>query len=278
VIKKIGVSLGSVVINILVLLFTLSAIFPLFWMGYTSLKTNKEFSLDILKFPSTPVLENYVSAFRVGDLGNALFSSSFNAIISVPLIVMFSFILGYFFTRFKFKGKSVLMAVLMLGMLVPVHSLLVPLFMQFNTLGMLDHRLTLLLPYIAINLPLTSFLFLSFVRDIPSEIEEAAYIDGSTFDRTLFTVVFPICLPMIATGTILNVLHTWNEMPFALILNKSAELFTLPVWLTYFSSQYSTDYTGKIAGLVITSFPMIVMYLFFSQKIMNGMTAGAVKG
>lgn len=158
------------------------------------------------------------------------------------------------------------MAVLMLGMLIPVHSLLVPLFVQLNTLGMLDHRLTLLLPYIAINLPLTSFLFLSFIRDIPAEIEEAAYIDGSTFDRTLFTVVFPVCMPMIATATILNVLHTWNEMPFALILNKSAELFTLPVWLTFFSSQYSTDYTGKIAGLVITSLPTVILYLFFLAK------------
>jgi len=149
---------------------------------------------------------------------------------------------------------------------------------QFKEIGFLDTRFTLLLPYIAINLPLTTFLFLSYVRDIPSEIEEAAYIDGSSFDRTLITIVFPICLPMIATGTILNVLHTWNEMPFALILNKSSRLFTLPVWLTFFSSQHSTDYTGKIAGLVITSLPTVVLYLFFSNKIMNGMTAGAVKG
>lgn len=276
--NKLSIRLIAAVTNVLVMLFTLSAIFPLFWMGYTSLKTNKEFSLNIVKLPTSPVLENYVNAFQVGDLSSALFSSSFNTILSVPVIVLFSFVIGYFFSRFKFKGKPLLIAVLMLGMLVPVHSLLVPLFIQFNTLGMLDHRLTLLLPYIAINLPLTSFLFLSFIRDIPAEIEEAAYIDGSSFDRTLFTIIFPICLPMIATATILNVLHTWNEMPFALILNKSAELFTLPVWLTFFSSQYSTDYTGKIAGLVITSLPTVILYLFFSQKIMNGMTAGAVKG
>lgn len=276
--NKLSIRLIAAVTNLLVMLFTLSAIFPLFWMGYTSLKTNKEFSLNIVKLPTSPVLENYVNAFQVGDLSSALFSSSFNTILSVPVIVLFSFVIGYFFSRFKFKGKPLLIAVLMVGMLVPVHSLLVPLFIQFNTLGMLDHRLTLLLPYIAINLPLTSFLFLSFIRDIPAEIEEAAYIDGSSFDRTLFTIIFPICLPMIATATILNVLHTWNEMPFALILNKSAELFTLPVWLTFFSSQYSTDYTGKIAGLVITSLPTVILYLFFSQKIMNGMTAGAVKG
>ncbi|WP_028562392.1 carbohydrate ABC transporter permease [Paenibacillus pinihumi] len=276
--NKLGVRLVGTVTNALVMLFSLSAIFPLIWMGYTSLKTNKEFSLNIVNLPTKPVLDNYVSAFDVGDLSSALFSSSFNAVISVPLIVLFSFVIGYFFSRFNFRGKPLLMAVLMLGMLIPVHSLLVPLFVQLNTLGMLDHRLTLLLPYIAINLPLTSFLFLSFIRDIPAEIEEAAYIDGSTFDRTLFTVVFPVCMPMIATATILNVLHTWNEMPFALILNKSAELFTLPVWLTFFSSQYSTDYTGKIAGLVITSLPTVILYLFFSQKIMNGMTAGAVKG
>lgn len=276
--KRAGIRILSFMTNLLVFLFTLSSIFPLFWMAYTSLKTNREFSMNIIKLPKIPVLENYANAFKIGDLSSALFSSSFNAVISVPLIVIFSFVIGYFFSRFQFRGKPILMGVLLLGMLVPVHALLVPMFVQFNTLGMLDHRWTLILPYIAINLPLTSFLFLSFIRDIPAEIEEAAYIDGSSFDRTLFSVIFPICLPMIATAVILNVLHTWNEMPFALILNKSSELFTLPVWLTFFSSQYSTDYTGKIAGLVITSLPTVILYLFFSQKIMNGMTAGAVKG
>lgn len=277
-IKNVFMKIGAFILNLIVFLFTLSTIFPLFWMGYTSLKTNQEFMLSIFSLPEKPDLVNYMNAFKIGDLGSALFSSTFNTVVSVPLIVLFSFIIGYFFSRFSFKGKPVLVSVLLLGMLVPVHSLLVPMFVQFNTLNMLDQRWTLLFPYVALNLPLTTFLFMSFVSGIPREIEEAAYIDGSSFDRTLFTVIFPICLPMTATATVLNVLHTWNEMPFALVLNRSSKLFTLPVWLTFFESQYSTDYTGKIAGLVITSLPTVALYLFFSNKIMTGMTAGAVKG
>lgn len=264
--------------NVFVFLFTVTAIFPLVWMLYSSLKTNEEFSLNIMSLPSVVTFQNFSNAFRTGRLGDALFSSAFNTVISVPLIILASFILGYFFARFQFRGKSWLYAVLLLGMLVPLHSLLVPLFVEFKTLGMLDRRGTLLLPYVAFNLPLATFLFQSFIQGIPHGIEEAAYIDGSSFDQTLIRVIFPICLPMMSTVAILNVLNTWNELPFALILNKSSELYTLPVWLTFFSGQFTTDYTGKIAGLVITSLPTVVLYLFFSQQIMNGMTAGAVKG
>ncbi|TVX97431.1 carbohydrate ABC transporter permease [Cohnella terricola] len=273
---KIG--LLAVPANVLALLFTITAIFPIVWMVYTSLKTNPEFSLSLFALPSQPTLSNYENAFRVGNLSSALFSSVFNTVLTIPLIVLGSFILGYFFARYNFRGKTTIRFVLLVGMLIPIHSLLVPLFLQFKWFGMLDTRFTLIIPYVAFNLSLTTFLFQSFIRDIPTEIEEAAYIDGSTTDYALFRIIFPICLPMVSTAVILNVLHTWNELPFAFILNRSAELFTLPIWLTYFSGQYTTDYTGKIAGLVITSLPIVILYLFFSNKIMNGMSAGAVKG
>ncbi|UOQ86983.1 carbohydrate ABC transporter permease [Gracilibacillus salinarum] len=275
---KTGAKIVKVLTNIFVLLFTLSAIFPVVWMLYTSLKTNKEFLANTLSFPIAPTLINYLNTFEVGELRHALFSSVFNTIITVPLIVFFSFILAYFFARFKFRGKGILFGLILIGMLVPLHSLLVPLFVQFKTTGMLDNRFTLILPYIAFNLPLSVFLFQSFIKEIPSEIEEAAYIDGSSFDRTLFRIILPICMPMVATVAILNVLHVWNEFPFALVLNKSPEFYTLPVWLTFFNGAYTTDYTGKIAGLMITSLPTIILYMFFSKRIIQGMTSGSVKG
>jgi raffinose/stachyose/melibiose transport system permease protein len=221
---------------------------------------------------------NYLNAFKVGKIEYAVFSSLFNTIIAVPLIVLFSFILGYFFSRFQFKGKLVMYIIFLSGMIIPLHSLLVPIFVQFKWLGMLDNRFTLILPYISFNLPVAIFLFDSFIKDISTEIDESAYMDGSSFDNTMFKIIFPICLPIMSTVTILSVLGTWNEFSFALVLNKTKELFTLPIWLTFFSSQFTTDYTGKISGLVITSLPTIILYLFFSQKIMTGMTAGAVKG
>ncbi|MFF2483467.1 carbohydrate ABC transporter permease [Paenibacillus sp. NPDC058071] len=270
------VALGGT--NLFVFLFTLSALFPIVWMFYTSLKSNQEFSLSIMSLPSQPTFVNYLNAFEIGNIGSAIFSSVLNTVIPVPLIVLFSFIMGYFFSRIDFKGKRILMLLFLAGMMIPIHALLVPLFVQFKWFGMLDNRFTLILPYIAFHLPVAIFLFDSFIKGISREIEEAAYIDGSSFDRTMFTVILPICLPIMSTVAILSVLGTWNEFSFALVLNKSTELFTLPIWLTFFSGQHTTDYTGKIAGLVITSLPIIVIYLFFSNKIMSGMTAGAVKG
>jgi raffinose/stachyose/melibiose transport system permease protein len=264
--------------NIFVFLFSLSALFPVTWMLYTSLKTNKEFSLSIFSLPESPTFINYVNAFKIGKIDYAIFSSLFNTVISVPLIIFFSFIIGYFFARFEFKGKKVILILFLSGMMIPLHSLLVPIFVQFKWLGLLNNRFTLILPYLAFNLPVGIFLFDSFIKDISREIDEAAYIDGSSFDHTMFKVIFPICLPIISTVTILSILGTWNEFSFALVLNKSSEFFTLPIWLTFFSGQFTTDYTGKISGLVITSLPVIIMYLFFSNKIMTGMTAGAVKG
>src|SRR5690625_215128 len=277
-IRNLSMRTLKILTNIIILLFTLSAIFPIIWMLYTSFKTNPEFMSKILSLPQIPTIANYIKSFQIGQLGYALISSIFNTVITVPLIILFSFILAYFFARFKFRGKGLIFGMLTLGMLVPLHSLLVPLFVQFKTMGMLDNRFTLILPYIAFNLPLSVFLFYSFIRDIPTEIEEAAYIDGSSFDRTLFKIILPISMPMIATVAILNVLHVWNEFPFALVLNKSPEYYTLPVWLTFFNGAYTTDYTGKITGLVITSLPTIVLYLFFSRNIILGMTSGSVKG
>jgi len=279
--KKSTTPLGrlvQLVVNIVVLLFTLSALFPIVWMVYTSVKSNQDFSLNTISLPTSPTLENYANAFEVGNIGSAIFSSLLNTLIPVPIIIVFSFIIGYFFSRIEFRGKRVLMLLFLAGMMIPIHALLVPLFVQFKWFGMLDNRFTLILPYIAFHLPVAIFLFDSFIKGISREIEEAAYMDGSSFDNTMFRVIMPICMPIMSTVAILSVLGTWNEFSFALVLNKSSDLFTLPIWLTFFSGQHTTDYTGKIAGLVITSLPIIVMYLFFSNKIMSGMTAGAVKG
>lgn len=264
--------------NAIVLVFSLSTLFPIIWMLYSSLKSNQEFGLSIMALPSHPTLANYAHAFQIGHINYAIFSSIFNTMIAVPLIVLFCFILGYFFSRYQFPGKKLLYGLFLSGMMIPIHSLLVPIFIQFKWMGMLDNRFTLILPYICFHMPVAIFLFESYIKDIPTEIDEAAFIDGSSFDYTLFKVIFPMCLPIMSTVTILSVLGTWNEFSFALVLNKTNIYFTLPIWLTFFSGQFTTDYTGKIAGLVMTSLPTVVLYLFFSNKIMTGMTAGAVKG
>lgn len=265
-------------LNTLLILFSFTCIFPFIWNVYSSLKTEQEFSLSILSLPAHPVFSNYLDAIQTGKMLKYFVNSAYNSVISVALIILISFVLGYLFARLKFRGRGLLYVLLMFGMMIPVHSLLVPLFIMYKDLGILDKIYSLIIPYTALGLPMAVYLIESYVKMIPRDLEEAAYIDGSSFVRSMFSVVLPICRPVIFTALILSFLGTWNEFSWALVLIRSDNLKTLPVGLTYFRGAHSTAYTTLMAALVIASLPVIILYLAFSRRFIEGMVAGAVKG
>ncbi len=269
---------GKVAFNTLMMIFSITCIFPVIWIMYSSLKTNEEFMLDILALPKHLQFGNYVKAFIEGKMYTYFLNSLFNTIIPVMLVIFFSFSIAYVLARYTFRGRNAIYTMFIVGMLVPVYSLIVPLFIQFKTLGMADKLGTLILPYVALRMPLSIFLFESFIRTIPYELEEAAFIDGAGPLKTMFKIVFPMCMPVTATVLILAFLDTWNEFPFALVLTTKQSLRTLPVGLTGFYGQYTTDYTTLMAALVLSILPVIIIYLIFRNRIIQGMTAGAVKG
>jgi raffinose/stachyose/melibiose transport system permease protein len=197
---------------------------------------------------------------------------------SVVLTILIGFITGYFLSRFSFKGRNVLYTMFLFGMLVPVYGLLVPLFIEYRNLHLLDHRLSLVLPEVTFALPLVIFLIESFMKSIPIEMEEAAYVDGASLVSTLFRIVFPMCRPVLSTCIIISFLNIWNEFPFALILINTQELKTIPVGLTNFVGQYTVNYPQLMAGIVVSILPVILVYLLLYKRIIQGMVAGAVKG
>jgi raffinose/stachyose/melibiose transport system permease protein len=166
----------------------------------------------------------------------------------------------------------------MFGMLIPEHSLLVPLFIMYKNIGFLDKVYSLIIPYIAFGLPMSIFLIESYVRMVPRELEEAAHVDGSSFVYTMFSIIMPICKPVISTALILAFLDKWNEFSFALVLIRSDRFKTIPIGLTNFFGVHTTDYTQFMAALVIASLPVIIIYAIFNKSIIKGMVAGAVKG
>ena len=166
----------------------------------------------------------------------------------------------------------------MLGMLVPVHALMVPMYILFKNAHLSNNWFTLVIPYVAFGLPVTIFLVQSYVRSIPASMEEAAAIDGSSFSRTLFTIVFPMCLPILATVAIIEFFNCWNEFSFALILINDEELRTLPLGLSVLNGQYSSNYPKIITGMLIALLPASIIYFIFSKQIIKGMVTGAVKG
>lgn len=231
-----------------------------------------------MSLPAKFNFSNYLEAFKVSKMAVYSLNSVFNAVISTVIVLLIAFVIGYFLARFEFKGRKYIYMLLVFGMLIPIHSLLVPLFVQFKSFGLFDKRFTLIIPYVAFGLPLGVFLCASFIKSIPKELEEAAVIDGASFPRILFSIIFPVCRPILITVGILQFFSKWNEFPFALVLLNSDKYKTIPIGLKNFSGQYSTNYPLFMAGLMLATLPLIVIYILSYKKIIEGMTSGAVKG
>ena len=278
--KRIGNGVTSVVLNAIMILFSLSCIFPLIWMLYSSLKVKREFNADIIGLPTNPTLENFVKVLTNPDyhIGDSIINSVRTTVLSVALIVFFGFIVGYFLARIRFKGSKIIWIMLLMGMLIPVHSLLVPIYVVFNRTGLSNQWFTLIIPYVAFGMPIAVFLCQSFIREVPTALEEAASIGGCSFSGTLFKVIMPICKPIMITVAILQTFSCWNEFSFALVLIKDTALQTVPLAMTQFTGQFSSDYPKIMAAMLITMAPIVVLYFVFSKQIIKGMVAGAVKG
>ncbi len=270
----------AVFLNSFLILFSASCFFPLVWMFYSSLKVKRDFNADIIGLPTDPTLSNYINVLTNKDyhIYQSLFNSFRTTVLSVFFIILLGFIVGYIIARINFPGNRLLYIVFLMGMLIPIHSLLVPIYVVFNNTGINNKWFTLIIPYVAFGLPIAVFLVESFVKSIPISLEEAAAIDGSTFTRTLFTIIFPICKPILTTVGILQTFSCWNEFSFALVLIKDTALQTVPLAMTQFTGQFSSDYPKIMAAMLITMAPVVIFYFIFSKQIIKGMVAGAVKG
>lgn len=270
----------GVILNVILWLFSLTCIFPLIWMLYSSLKEKRQFNADIIGLPKTPTLANYQKILSNKDynllqtMGNSIRST----VLSVILIVLIAFIVGYILSRIDFKLNKPLYIMFLMGMLIPIHSLMVPIYIIFSRSGLSNRWFTLLFPYVAFALPMSIFLVQGYVKGIPTELEEAAAIDGSGFTKTLFGIILPVCKPILVTVAIINVFGCWNEFSFALILIKDSALYTVPLGLKQFTGQFNSDYPKIMAAMLMTMSPVVVFYFAFSKQIIKGMVAGAVKG
>jgi len=266
--------------NLILLVFSLSCIFPIVWMAYSSLKEKRAFNADIIGLPKAPTIVNYTRILSNSDyhLGASMWNSVRTTFLSILMIVIFSFVVGYILARVRFKLNRVLYVMFLMGMLIPIHSLLVPIYIVFKNCGINNRWFTLLLPYVSFGLPMGIFLVEGYVKGIPVSLEEAAAIDGSSFSHTLWNIIMPICQPILVTVAIIQIFSCWNEFSFALVLIKDVALQTVPLALTQFKGQFASDYPKQMAAMLITMSPIVVLYFAFSKQIIKGMVSGAVKG
>jgi raffinose/stachyose/melibiose transport system permease protein len=222
--------------------------------------------------------KNYADAFKNAHIPLLFFNSLLISVISIVIIVLAAIMLGYGFTRMEWKLKKPFYAFIVMAMIIPLYSTLIPNFILFKKMGILDTYSALILPYVAFAIPIGMFIISGFLQTIPRAIEEAAVMDGLGIFGTIFRVIIPIMKPAIATVAVLSFLSCWNEFIMAVTFINSDALRTLPFAVVYFMGQYSSNYGAQFAVLAIIAIPSIIIYLLFTDQITSGVTAGAVKG
>ncbi|MEK3912083.1 carbohydrate ABC transporter permease [Paenibacillus sp. FSL H7-0331] len=269
-VKKLSVYTIMVIIALLQLI-------PLAWLVLISFKNNSEIQLGgIFSLPKVWLFSNYSSAWVQGQVGENFLNSLIVGIITVFFVLLLSSMMAYALTRMRFKFSNILLLILLAGVMVPIHATLVPLFILLKNLGLLKTQLSIILPYITINIPVGIFILSSFLRSLPKELEEAAFIDGYGIIRTFFQVVLPLLKPTLASVGIFTFLHVWNELLMAATFIQKSSLRTLPLGLMNFSGEYSVEWGPLCAAMLISTIPLILIYIYFSEQMEKSFTAGSI--
>lgn len=260
-------------------LFAVIQIYPLIWLVFFSLKTNQEvFGMSPFALPQDPQWENYTKAWTSGNIGLYFFNSVWITVLSVVLTIVLASFVTFAVTRMHWKLSGLVLGLFLVAYMIPLHSTLIPLFNMYNNVNLIDNPASIVLSYTAFNLPLTVMILLGFYKTFPREIEEAAVMDGCSVHRIFFQVTLPMTVPVLSTTAIINMIYNWNEFVFVNTFISSDSWKTLTVGINNFVGQYLTDWGAIGATLVISIVPILLAFLFLSDKIVEGMAAGSVKG
>jgi len=270
--KKIALIVGIAVITVMV-------VFPFVWMIILSFKTNTEIMTDPLALPQIFNVDNYKRAFEVLDYGKLYGNTIFVCLCSIVIELVITFFSSFVIARMHFNEKirKALYGFLILGLSISPFILLFPVY-KINTLFGFRGKLALVLPYVATSISFNTLLLVGYLKNLPTEIDEAAIVDGCNIWQLMGQVILPMTKPVIATVVIFNVLYIWNEYPFASVMLRNVSDYTLSMGASFFKGKYTVDYGGIIASSVMIIIPELIFYGIFQKNIVEGMTAGAVKG
>jgi ABC-type glycerol-3-phosphate transport system permease component len=270
----------ALIIYTTLILWTIFSVFSLIWVIYTSFKTNQGLYESVWGLPKFLNFENYVKAWNVTNLGRYFFNSVMVTFISIAVLTFICTPAAYVLSRFRFKGRNFTNNLIIAGMGVPYQLLLIPLYKLFINMNLANNLFGLTLVYITLSIPFTIFLLSGFIRTIPSELEQAALIDGCSEYGVFWKVIFPLAQPGIMAAAIFNFIFIWNEYMIALVFLSSQQNRTISLGLYNIQSamQYTADFTGLFAGVVIVMLPTVMIYFILSERVMAGITLGAVKG
>ncbi len=261
----------------LFVLVLLAYLIPIFWMYSSSMRSNGEIILDPLGLPTKIDFSNYATAWEVADMGRHFLISFTITAISMVIVVVLSTLAAYAFSRLEFSGRKALYVFFLLGLILPVQSFLVGLFIMFRQMGLLNSLWSVILPVSAIGLPLSILLSKNYFDSLPSSLEESAYLEGAGTFTIYRLIILPLSVPIIATVITFTVIGVWNEFMIPFVMVQNADLRPLTTSLYVFSTKYSANYALKLAALTMIATPMFLIYFAFQSQIQKGITAGAIK-
>ncbi|MCK9599940.1 MAG: carbohydrate ABC transporter permease [Sphaerochaeta sp.] len=271
--------LGNFGRTVILLVFLLLVILPIYWMFITSFKTNAEIinAQQITYFPREITTENYVQLFKLYDYKGMLTNSLVVSVSTGLCITLLSILGGYGLARYTFKGKDAMLLFFLVTQMIPGILVIIPLYVIFAKLGMINTRLSLFFFYLITNLPFCVITMRSFFERIPYTLEEAAYVDGCSKLTTLVRIVLPVMFPGIVAVFVFAFIGAWNELIAGTIFINTADLWTIPVGLKSLIGKYDVKWGVLMAGGVCALLPTAIMFAFMQKFVVEGLTAGAVK-
>jgi multiple sugar transport system permease protein len=252
---------------------------PFYWLVNVSLKTGPDLSGSDI-FPPNPTLDNYQSIFKDDDFVHALGNSAIVSLTTTALALVVGSFCAYALARLKFPAKFLLLGLVLSITTFPPIAIATPVFKLWTDLGLFNTLIGLIIPYLTFALPLAIYILVSFFKEIPKDLEEAALVDGATRFTAFRKVVIPLAAPGLATAGILTFIASWNEFLFAVTLTSTPKARTVPAAIAFFtgSTEFEEPLGTIAAASVVISIPLIFLVLFFQKRIVAGLTAGAVKG
>lgn len=269
--------LGIILIVVLLASYFLAVMYPLFWMVMSSFKVTNEIYASSWSLPTEWMFSNYSKAWTMG-VSKYFMNSVLVTVTSVVLTVTFSAFSAYGLSRFSFKGKYVILALLSAGLMFSPQVSLIPLYGLVQDMGIHDTPWSLIFPYVAFRTSMTVLLIRSFFLQVPKELEESAYLEGCSSLGVMLRIFVPLSKPIILTTVMITSYWTWNEFLFATIFIDSDVVKTITVGLLAFRDALYTDWGVLMAGLVISALPLVMLFVFMQKHFVRALGEGGVKG
>jgi raffinose/stachyose/melibiose transport system permease protein len=268
----------TVVLYAIAAVTAILVLIPILYGVMSGFKDNAQLSNNAFGLPKPWVFGNYTGIVRSADFWRPLWNTTFIALATTVLLVVVSALAAFIFARFAFRGRELLFMLFTVGLMFPFAVAILPLFLVLRRLDLLNNPLGVILPQAAFGLPVTIVILRAFFRAIPAELEEAATLDGCSTFGFFWRILLPMARPALATVSVLAIVASWNNYLLPLVVFGDANLWTIPVAVSQFSTEHSTDTAKVLAYVVVAMVPALAIYALAERHLVGGLTSGATKG